>query len=154
MHSAPIDYSSLRQRARPTDVAAGDDLDQVLDPAVPDKLADWQGRWSGVRSWLASWRGYPSQRSLVRQRALAAIAGSLATVTALHERRTGRSHRSADIRILAIWFAEGPTDAASINCGASRLAWHPVATSRLMMRRWQRIHQPPAESTRSHLTER
>ncbi len=78
---------------------------------VERRLAEWQSRWSGLHSWFVGDRTRPSQASLLRQRARAAIPALLAAVTALHERRAGRSDRSADFRTLARWFAEAPSDA-------------------------------------------
>jgi uncharacterized protein (TIGR02677 family) len=85
--------------------------DQRDDDAVRAKLDGWLARWSGLRSWFIGDRAHPSQAALLRQRARAAIPALLAAVTTLQERRTGRSDRSADFRVLARWFAEAPSDA-------------------------------------------
>jgi uncharacterized protein (TIGR02677 family) len=83
------------------------------DPAFDAKVAEWRGRWSGVRSWFVGERTRPSQASLLRQHARASIPALLETVMLLQERRSGRSDRSADFRRLAVWFAEAPDDAAA-----------------------------------------
>jgi uncharacterized protein (TIGR02677 family) len=92
------------------DVAPGEDPDEDGD-AFEGKLYDWRARWSGLRSWFVGSHAHPSQASLLRQRARAAIPQLLAAVTVLVERRAGRSDRSADFRTLAVWFAEAPTEA-------------------------------------------
>jgi len=92
------------------DVAPGDDREQDAG-AFDGKLADWRARWSGLRSWFVGDHAHPSQASLLRQRARAAIPSLLSAVTVLVERRAGRSDRSADFRALAVWFAEAPTEA-------------------------------------------
>ncbi len=81
------------------------------EEAVRAKLEAWRARWSGLRSWFVGDRAHPSQAALLRQRARAAIPALLTAVTTLQERRTGRSDRSADFRMLARWFAEAPSDA-------------------------------------------
>ncbi len=89
------------------DAAPGEDGD---DP-VEVRLADWRRRWSGLASWFSGDRAHPSQASLLRQRTRKAIPDLLTTVSILAERRSGRSDRSADLRELARWFAQAPTDA-------------------------------------------
>jgi uncharacterized protein (TIGR02677 family) len=91
------------------DVAPGEDAEQDRG-AVEGKLDDWRARWSGLRSWFVGDHSHPSQASLLRQRARAAIPALLSAVTVLLERRAGRSDRSADFRALAVWFAEAPTE--------------------------------------------
>ena len=85
--------------------------DKGEEEAVRAKLEAWQARWSGLLSFFLGDRAHPSQAALLRQRARAAIPALLASVATLQERRTGRSDRSADVRALARWFAEAPSDA-------------------------------------------
>jgi uncharacterized protein (TIGR02677 family) len=80
--------------------------------ATEHKLAQWKARWSGLASWFISIdRLHPSQAELLRDRTRQAIPDLLATISVLQERRTGRSDRSADFRILARWFAETASEA-------------------------------------------
>jgi uncharacterized protein (TIGR02677 family) len=88
----------------------GEGRDGGAPDVVAERLAAWRSRWSGVRSWFLGDRIHPSQATLLRQRARKAIPDLLATVSLLHERRAGRSDRSADFRELARWFAQAPTD--------------------------------------------
>lgn len=101
-------------RRQATDAAPGADPEGDDDPvaiAEARHLASWRARWEGLRRWfLGSDRG-PSQAELLRARARSAIPDLLDTVTALHERRAGRSDRAADFRTLARWFAQAPSDA-------------------------------------------
>ena len=90
------------------DVAPGQD---DTEAGRSQKRAEWQDRWSGLRSWFVGDRSHPSQAALLRQRARAAIPALLATVATLQERRAGRSDRSADFRALARWFVEAPSEA-------------------------------------------
>lgn len=89
------------------DAAPGED---GADP-VEARLTDWRRRWSGLASWFSGDRSRPSQAALLRQRTRKAIPDLLTTISILAERRSGRSDRSADLRELARWFAQAPTDA-------------------------------------------
>lgn len=75
-------------------------------------LALWRERWLGLRQWFVSEHQHPSQAKLLRARARAAVPALLQVVSALNERRTGRSDRSADFRTLARWFAQAPDENA------------------------------------------
>ncbi|WP_344215533.1 TIGR02677 family protein [Kribbella sancticallisti] len=70
----------------------------------------WDERWQGFRAWFVSEPHHPSQAKLLRAQARAAIPQLLQVVAVLNERRSGRSDRSADFRVLARWFAEAPVD--------------------------------------------
>jgi uncharacterized protein (TIGR02677 family) len=74
-------------------------------------LSAWQGRWLGLRSWFLSRDGEPSQAEILRQRARSAIPALLSAVARLNDRRVARSDRSSDLRTLALWFAEAPSEA-------------------------------------------
>lgn len=72
----------------------------------------WRERWQGFRDWFVSEQHHPSQAKLLRSQARAAIPQLLQVVTALNERRSGRSDRTADFRTLARWFAQAPDEPA------------------------------------------
>jgi uncharacterized protein (TIGR02677 family) len=78
--------------------------------AVDEKLAQWQERWRGLSRWFLSEAHALSQAELLRNRARSAIPQLLAAIAALNERRSGKSDRSADFRVLARWFAECESD--------------------------------------------
>lgn len=86
------------------DSAPDDASDQQA--ALVVKLASWAERWTGFRSWFLSGGRMPAQAELLRAAARSAIPRLLSAVSALNERRAGRSDRSADFRRLAIWFAQ------------------------------------------------
>lgn len=107
-------------------IVAARDAEDAAPGAIPDSddeadqraaahaagLAAWQARWSGLRQWFVADSEHPSQAKLLRTAARAAIPQLLAVVATLNERRAGRSDRSADLRTLALWFAESPNEAA------------------------------------------
>lgn len=69
-------------------------------------LEGWHERWNGLVGWFVGVEGRQAQADLLRARARSAIPRLLAAVSALNDRRSGRSDRSADYRVLARWFAE------------------------------------------------
>jgi len=82
--------------------------------AEKEALDSWLNRWRGLRDWFTSRdAGHPSQARLLRQAAVTAIKQLIDAVGLLNERRSGRSDRSADFRVLARWFAEAPDDASA-----------------------------------------
>ena len=85
------------------DAAPGDAND--LAEAQTSYLNAWRERWSGLEGWFFRSGHEASQSELLRARARAAIPQLLAAIGALNERRSGRSDRSADFRVLATWFA-------------------------------------------------
>lgn len=86
------------------DAAPGDAVDGQA--TLTQKLAAWSERWSGFRLWFLSDGRSPAQAELLRAAARSAIPRLLSAVSALNERRAGRSDRSADFRRLAVWFAQ------------------------------------------------
>jgi uncharacterized protein (TIGR02677 family) len=94
--------------------------------AVPDKTSDahtaavatgldaWRNKWRGLHDWFISADARRHcQARMLRTAAIHAITQLIDTVTALNDRRSGRSDRSADFRVLARWFAQAPDDAAA-----------------------------------------
>lgn len=85
------------------DAAPGSDQDRA--EAQNRNLQAWRERWKGLRGWFLSTGHEPPQAELLRARARSAIPQLLSAIAALNERRSGRSDRSADFRVLAGWFA-------------------------------------------------
>ena len=112
-HIEPMLWQAAQREAR--DAAPGDAAEQA--DAVTRGLHVWRERWQGLCGWFVSNDAGPPQAELLRSKARSAIPLLLAAVAALNERRSGRSDRSADFRILAGWFAE-----CADNAGAHRLA--------------------------------
>jgi uncharacterized protein (TIGR02677 family) len=93
------------------DAAPGDRQDQA--DAREHYRKTWQERWKGLRGWFLSNRNEPPQAELLRARARSAIPQLLGAIAALNERRSGRSDRSADFRVLASWFGGCEDDNAA-----------------------------------------
>jgi uncharacterized protein (TIGR02677 family) len=99
---------------------AADAIPDGADAAASRERAEkvaldaWRNRWRGLHDWFASRdTAHPSQARLLRQAAVTAIKQLIDAVGLLNERRSGRSDRSADFRVLARWFAEAPDDDAA-----------------------------------------
>lgn len=86
----------------------------------------WRERWSGLRGWFLSTGHEPPQAELLRARARSAIPQLLAAIAAVNERRSGRSDRSADFRILAQWFAACESDGEAHRLARAAFALHPA----------------------------
>ena len=93
------------------DAAPGDAEEQATE--ARQRWETWRERWKGLRGWFLSQGNEPPQAELLRARARAAIPQLLSAIAAVNERRSGRSDRSADFRVLAEWFAacDGDEDA-------------------------------------------
>src|SRR5690606_9961206 len=83
-------------------------------------------RWKGLRGWFLQTGHEPPQAELLRARARAAIPQLLAAVGALNARRSGRSERSADFRLLACWFADCTSDAEPHRLARVAFALNPA----------------------------
>ena len=100
--------------ARLMEVIAGRELADVLDPSALDRATAEQGwllRWRGLRAWFLPQADAPSQAEVLRARARSAIPALLVAVANFNDRRVARSDRSADLRALALWFAQADSDA-------------------------------------------
>ncbi len=96
----------LRAGAAGRDLIAARAVDAAARAAVHES---WRARWRGLRSWFIDEAG-PSQAEVLRSRARSAIPALLAAAAAIHERRLTKSDRTSDLRTLARWFAEAPSD--------------------------------------------
>lgn len=81
------------------------------DRAVAQRA--WELRWLGLCAWFVGTDDHPSQAEELRGAARAAIPSLVAAVTGINDRRAGRSDRAADLRTLAVWFAQAPDDPAA-----------------------------------------
>ena len=94
-----------------------------------EKMRRWQAwheRWKGLRGWFLSTGAEPPQAELLRARARAAIPQLLGAIATLNDRRSGRSDRSADFRILAQWFAACGNDGEAHRMARAAFALHPA----------------------------
>jgi uncharacterized protein (TIGR02677 family) len=105
---------------------AAPDGDHAAADVFAQKLAAWRERWLGLVAWFTSSGQRPSQAELLRARARSAIPQLLSAIAALNERRSGKSDRSADFRVLARWFAECTTDADAHRLFRAAFALHPA----------------------------
>jgi len=94
--------------------------------ALQQRLDSWRERWRGLRLWFVSDGHIQAQSELLRSKARAAIPQLLAAVAALNERRSGRSDRSADFRVLARWFADAESDAGAHRLWRAAFALNPA----------------------------
>jgi uncharacterized protein (TIGR02677 family) len=93
------------------DAAPADTTEQL--EARSQRWLAWRERWKGLRGWFRSNGHEPPQAELLRARARAAVPQLLAAIGTINERRSGRSDRSADFRMLAHWFAACEDDSQS-----------------------------------------
>ncbi len=106
------------------DAAPGEARDQA--DARHRYRGAWRERWKGLRGWFLSTGNEPPQAELLRARARSAIPQLLGAIAALNERRSGRSDRSADFRVLAGWFARCSDDEAAHRLARAAFAINPA----------------------------
>ncbi|MFB9268585.1 TIGR02677 family protein [Bradyrhizobium erythrophlei] len=106
------------------DAAPGDAQDQVDSQARSWNV--WRERWKGLRGWFFRTGHEPSQAELLRARARSAIPQLLSAIAALNERRSGRSDRSADFRMLSTWFASCASDDEAHRLARAAFALNPA----------------------------
>ena len=108
---------------------AARELTDVMAPGPAERAAaeaSWRLSWAGLRSWFLGEAGAPSQSEILRQRARSAIPALLSAVASLNDRRVARSDRAADLRALAMWFAEAPSDEAAHRLWRAAFALAPA----------------------------
>lgn len=120
-----IDPALLRVAEREArDAAPGGEQD-----LADEKFRRWQAwreRWKGLRGWFLQTGQEPPQAELLRARVRAAIPQLLGAIAAINERRSGRSDRSADFRILAGWFAACADEAEAHRLARAAFALNPA----------------------------
>lgn len=118
----PLLWQAANRESR--DAAPGDIHEQT--DALHQRLQSWRERWRGLRRWFVSEDHIQAQSEMLRAKARAAIPQLLAAVAALNERRSGRSDRSADFRVLACWFADTESDADAHRLWRAAFALNPA----------------------------
>jgi uncharacterized protein (TIGR02677 family) len=106
------------------DAAPGDAQDRVDSQARSWNA--WRERWKGLHGWFFRTDHEPSQAELLRARARSAIPQLLSAIAALNERRSGRSDRSADFRMLSTWFAGCASDDEAHRLARAAFALNPA----------------------------
>jgi uncharacterized protein (TIGR02677 family) len=86
----------------------------------------WRERWQGLCGWFLRTGHEPPQAELLRARARSAIPQLLAAIAAINERRSGRSDRSQDFRLLAAWFAGCADDGEAHRLARAAFALNPA----------------------------
>jgi len=86
----------------------------------------WRERWKGLRGWFLQTGQEPPQAELLRARVRAAIPQLLGAIAAINERRSGRSDRSADFRMLAGWFAASADETEAHRLARAAFALNPA----------------------------
>ena len=124
MLDAVIDPLLVMAAKREARNAAPDDGFEQAD-AMTRAWRLWRQRWKGLRRWFLSDGHEPATAALLRARALSAIPQLLAAIAAVNERRAGRSDRSADFRMLAVWFASCSSDAQAHQLARAGFALNP-----------------------------
>lgn len=108
---------------------ARDSVPDGEEDQTNEKVRRWQAwseRWKGLRGWFLSTGAEPPQAELLRGQARAAIPQLLGAIAILNERRSGRSDRSADFRMLAQWFAACGSDGEAHRMARAAFALHPA----------------------------
>jgi len=123
--SATVD-TVLRQVAEreARDAAPGDAAERAAEEQRRQDA--WLERWQGLRGWFLANGSQPPQAELLRARARAAIPQLLGAIAAVNERRSGRSDRSADFRVLAQWFADCGSDDDAHRLARAAFALNPA----------------------------
>lgn len=138
----PLLWQAAQREAR--DAAPGD-ADEQAD-AVARGWQVWRERWKGLRRWFVSAGHELPQAELLRSKARSAIPQLLAAVAALNERRSGRSDRSADFRVLAGWFAACADDDESHRLARAAFALNPARHFSLAGKPAAGWHELPAST--------
>ncbi len=115
-------WQAAQREAR--DAAPGDEAQQA--DALTLRLHAWRERWQGLCGWFVTQGFEPPQAELLRAKARSAIPQLLNAIAVVNERRSGRSDRSADLRMLAGWFAACADDAQAHRLARAAFALNPA----------------------------
>lgn len=115
-------WQAANREAR--DIAPGDIGEQAA--ALQLRVQAWSERWRGLRLWFVSDGHAQAQAEALRSKARAAIPQLLSAIAAVNERRSGRSDRSADFRVLAQWFADCEDDGQAHRLARAAFALNPA----------------------------
>ena len=98
-----------RQFAAVARRALADSLERTEELEMQE-LERWEGRWHGLRRWFLGEAGSISQAEILLARAREAIPTLLFTLQNINDQRVTRSDRFTDWQMLAVWFAEAPSE--------------------------------------------
>lgn len=88
------------------------EADDRLFRTPAERLADWRQRWAGLVTWFGA-DVPPSESDRLQQATVAAISDVLAMLRRVTEARRGGVSRESQLRHLAGWFANTPSDASA-----------------------------------------
>ena len=106
------------------DAAPADELEAAHERAR--RWREWLDRWKGLRGWFLASDQSPPQVDLLRSKARTAIPQLLEAIATINDRRSGRSDRSADFRVLAGWFAVCESDDDAHRLARAAFALNPA----------------------------
>ncbi|MBI5165870.1 MAG: TIGR02677 family protein [Magnetospirillum sp.] len=106
------------------DAAPGDEREAAEERAR--RRDGWRERWTGLERWFLFNGHEPPQADLLRARARAAIPQLLTAIATINERRSGRSDRSTDFRVLAGWFLDCADDGEAHRLARAAFALNPA----------------------------
>lgn len=134
--------------ARLADIAAEEEVGEPRAGEAEGHAAEleqsqrgWHGRLMGLHGWFVGRDSQPPQSEQLRAAARAAIPRLLMVASQINERRTGRSNRQADLRRLAVWFADANDDAAAHRLFRAAFACLPARHMRVDLQTLQRREQ-------------
>jgi uncharacterized protein (TIGR02677 family) len=121
-HIDPLLVQAAQRESR--DAAPDEGYKQA--EAMTKAWQTWRERWRGLKRWFVGTGHEQPQATLLRAKALSAIPQLLAAIAAVNERRGGRSDRSADFRVLAVWFASCENDSQANRMARAAFALNPA----------------------------
>ncbi|MFN2495479.1 MAG: TIGR02677 family protein [Pseudonocardiaceae bacterium] len=89
------------------------DADERIFTSPAERLADWRQRWSGLAHWFRADTGRDSESGRLQAATVSAISAVLALLRRVTEARRGGVSRESQLRHLATWFTNTPSDAAA-----------------------------------------
>lgn len=84
--------------------------DERVFLSVEERRADWQARWSGLSNWFVAAEAESSESERLREGTMSAISAVLSLLRRVTETRKGGVSRESQLRHLAGWFANSPTE--------------------------------------------
>lgn len=84
--------------------------DERLFRSRAERVEDWRARWSGLVHWFAADGEQPSETERLREGTMTAISAVLALLRRVTEAKRGGVSRESQLRHLAGWFANSPTE--------------------------------------------
>ncbi len=88
------------------------EADDRLFGTPAERMADWRQRWAGLVTWFGADQG-PTESDRLQQATIAAISDVLAMLRRVTEARRGGVSRESQLRHLAAWFANTPSEPAA-----------------------------------------